>query len=88
MNIMLMQTGWIKASCRVTLQLAFDPTCLPLRQSFPIMQTKTSRFSRFRIAKDTIFRKLLGIQRVKNRKISVMRLYVRMDFIYTYILIG
>ena len=33
---MLMQTGWIQASRRVTLWLAWDPTCLPLSPSFPI----------------------------------------------------
>ena len=33
---MLMQTGWIQASRRVTRQLAWDPTCLPLSLSFTI----------------------------------------------------
>jgi len=31
-----MQTGGIQASRRVTRWLALDPTCLPLRLSFPI----------------------------------------------------
>ena len=34
--IMLMQTGWIQASRRVTRRLAWDPTCLPLTLKFPI----------------------------------------------------
>ena len=33
---MLMQTGWIQASRRVTRRLAWDPTCLLLGPSFPI----------------------------------------------------
>jgi len=33
---MLMQTGWIQTSCRVTRQLAWDTTCLLLSPSFPI----------------------------------------------------
>ena len=33
---MLMQTGWIQASRRVTRRLAWDPNCLLLRPSFPI----------------------------------------------------
>ena len=33
---MLMQTGWIQASRRVTRRLASDPTCLLLSPSFPI----------------------------------------------------
>ena len=33
---MLMQTGWIQASRRVTRRLAWDPTCLLLSPSFPI----------------------------------------------------
>ena len=33
---MLMQTGWIQASCQVTRRLAWDPTCLPLSLSFSI----------------------------------------------------
>ena len=33
---MLMQTGWIQASCRVTRRLTWDPTCLLLSPSFPI----------------------------------------------------
>ena len=33
---MLMPTGWIQASRRVTRRLAWDPTCLPLSLSFPI----------------------------------------------------
>ena len=36
MNAMLMQTGWIQASLRVTKRLAQDPTCLSLRVSFPM----------------------------------------------------
>jgi len=36
-TFMHMQTGWIQASCRVTRQLACDPTCLPLSLSFPII---------------------------------------------------
>ena len=32
---MLMQTGWIQASRRVTRRLAWDPTCLPLSLSLP-----------------------------------------------------
>ena len=43
-----MQTGWIQASCRVTRQLAWDPTCLPLRLPFP--HQKTSIISRYLIA--------------------------------------
>ena len=35
-TFMLMQTGWIQASRRVTRRLAWDPTCLPLSLSFPI----------------------------------------------------
>ena len=38
--LMLMQTGWIQASRRVTRRLAWDPTCLLLSLSFPI---KTKR---------------------------------------------
>ena len=34
---MLMQTGWIQASHRVTRRLAWDPTCLLLSPSFPII---------------------------------------------------
>ena len=34
--LMLMQTGWIQASCRVTRRLAWDPTCLPLSLSLPM----------------------------------------------------
>ena len=33
---MLLQTGWIQASCGVTRRLAWDPTCLLLTWSFPI----------------------------------------------------
>ena len=33
---MLMQTGWIQASRRVTRRLAWHPTCLLLSPSFPI----------------------------------------------------
>ena len=33
---MLMQTGWIQASRRVTRRLAWDPTCLLLSPQFPI----------------------------------------------------
>ena len=36
---MLMQTGWIQASRRVTRWLAWDPTCLLLSQSF-LMKNK------------------------------------------------
>ena len=35
-HLMLMQTGWIQASHRVTRRLACDPTCLPLSLSLPI----------------------------------------------------
>ena len=35
-TLMLMQTGWIQASRRVTRRLAWDPTCLLLSPSFPI----------------------------------------------------
>ena len=62
---MLMQTGWIQASRRVTRRLAWDPTCLLLSPSFPI--TKTSKFKGFikQTAIWSIFRKLPSIQRVK-----------------------
>jgi len=33
---MLMQTGWIQASCQATRQLAWDPTCLPLSLPFSL----------------------------------------------------
>jgi len=35
MDILLMKTGWIQSSCRVTRQLAQDPTYLPHRLPFP-----------------------------------------------------
>ena len=37
---MHMQTGWIQASRRVTRQLAWYPTCLPLSVSFPIKKAE------------------------------------------------
>ena len=75
-----MQTGWILASCRVTRQLAWDPTCFPLSLSFPIKNKQNLKVVNCRQHSKSIFRKLPSIQRV-DWSVSLCMFIVYMIFL-------